>query len=72
MIRNMNIDSWSRQVAGLVVDARIDSGHISKDGFDSEEILVRLWLNDYPPPQESHSPNDAIQGVRAEEQKLES
>ena len=54
----MDALDWSRNVAALVVDALVDHGLVSKEGFDqsvslaAEEINVRLCLNDYPQPQQ--------------------
>ena len=47
--------AWSRQVAGLVVDALITAGLMPRETLDqaieiaTEEIYVRLALNDRPP-----------------------
>ena len=55
----MNVESWSEAVAGLAVDALVDAELIAKENFDravaivAEEILVRLVVGDYPPPEES-------------------
>jgi len=55
--------SWSEDVAALGVDMLVDHGLIRKEDFEratkivAEEILVRLSLGDYPPPEEAR--NDA-------------
>ena len=54
----MDVTTWSKDIADLIVDALVEAGHIRKDEFEdavpivAEEILVRLALGDYPPPQE--------------------
>lgn len=53
------ITSWSETVAGLGVDALVDSGLLKKGDFErakrivAEEIRVRLSLGDFPPPKKS-------------------
>lgn len=61
----MDITTWSKDIASLIVDALIGAGYIRKDEFEdalpivAEEILVRLALGDYPPSQEpSIKPTD--------------
>jgi len=55
----MDVKTWCDDIAILIADALVDSGHISKDDLSavsnivSEELFVRLVLNDYPPPQKS-------------------
>ncbi len=54
----MSINEWSDSVAGLAVDALVDHGLIQRADFDraakivSKEIVVRLCLRDYPPPED--------------------
>ena len=61
----MDVKSWSHAKAELAVDALVDAGLIRVEDFDravavvAEEIFVRLILGDYPPPEESQSPNPA-------------
>ncbi len=61
----MDIKSWSDKVAIFAVDALVDAALVKKDDFDqaveivAEEILVRLSLGDYPPPEESQPPTTA-------------
>ena len=51
----MDIESWSKGVAQLAVDALVDAGLIKQEEFKgavaivAEEIFVRLALGDYPP-----------------------
>ena len=62
----MDIRTWSDDIAILIADALVDSGHISKENLSavanivSEELYVRLTVNDYPPP-----PNNASQEIEA-------
>lgn len=62
----MDVKSWSEDVAGLALDALVDCGIVRKEDFDralsvvAEEILVRLCLGDYPPPEGPKSPGSAI------------
>jgi hypothetical protein len=58
--------SWSEKVAGWGVDMLVDHGLIKKQDFEratgimAEEILVRLAIGDYPPPEKNElSQNDA-------------
>ena len=50
---------WCVSVAGLAVDALVDGGVIDRHAFDkgvaivSEEIYVRLAVQNYPPSTES-------------------
>lgn len=52
------IETWSKAIATLAVDALLDSGHVTKKDFDevvdivATEIWVRLLTHDYPPPHE--------------------
>ena len=47
---------WSGSIAELIVDALLDCELIEKEEFQkavtvvSEELFVRLLVNDYPPP----------------------
>ena len=60
-VLDMNIEenqkSWSERVAALGVDLLVDHGLIKKQDFEratsivAEEILVRLAVGDYPPPE---------------------
>lgn len=53
----MNSKAWSDRVAGLVVDALLTAKILKKEDFEkaveiaSEEINVRLCLQDLPPPE---------------------
>ncbi|HEX6624728.1 MAG TPA: hypothetical protein VF064_13530 [Pyrinomonadaceae bacterium] len=59
----MDIKSWSQAKAELAVDALVDAGLVRAEDFEravaivAEEILVRLLLGDYPPPEESQTPD---------------
>ena len=61
----MDVKSWSEGVAVLAVDALLDADLVKREDFDqavsivAEEILVRLVLGDYPPPEESQPPKPA-------------
>jgi hypothetical protein len=61
----MDVKSWSEGVAVLAADALLDAGLIKRENFDravsivAEEILVRLALGDYPPPEEPQPPKPA-------------
>jgi len=52
----MDLKTWCDDIAILIADALVDSGHIRKDDLSavsdivSEELFVRLLVNDYPPP----------------------
>lgn len=54
VFQSMSMKSWSNRIAALTVDALVDQGLIRQEDFErgvnivSEEILVRLSLNDYP------------------------
>jgi len=55
MADNDKVKIWSDNIADLVIDALVDCGIVKKEDFEkasaaAEEILVRLLLNDYPPP----------------------
>ena len=51
----MSAKEWSDKVAGLAVDALLMRGLLRREDFElatrivSEEIVVRLCLEDYPP-----------------------
>ena len=53
---NEEVETWSNKVATLAVDMLVDYGFVKTEEFEkasevvAEEILVRLLLNDYPPP----------------------
>ncbi len=55
------IESWSKAIAVLAVDALVDARLLKKEDVDraeaivAEEIWVRLMMGDYPPP--TGSPN---------------
>jgi len=57
MEKNDEVKTWCDRIAALAVDALVDGGLIKKEEFEeasaivAEEILIRLLLNDYPPPQ---------------------
>lgn len=48
-------EAWAAKVAALAVDVLVDAGLVSREKFEtaaaivSEEILVRLCCDDYPP-----------------------
>ena len=56
----MDQKSWSDRVAGIAVDALLTAKIVKKEDFEravgivSEEIYVRLCLEDMPPPIESN------------------
>jgi hypothetical protein len=49
------LQTWCDSIAGLVADALVDGGMVQHSDFKqaaeiiSEEIWVRLLINDYPP-----------------------
>ena len=57
MEKNDEVKTWCDLIAALAVDALVDGDLIKKEEFEeasaivAEEILIRLLLNDYPPPQ---------------------
>ena len=61
----MDVKSWSEGVAVLAVDALLDAGLVKREDSDpavstvAEEMLVRLALGDYPPPEEPQTPAPA-------------
>ena len=61
---------WASDVAAVAVDGLMDAGLIPRDGFErarsvvAEEILVRLCLNDYPPPVDVDVAGDEISRLR--------
>jgi hypothetical protein len=61
IMEDETIETWSKSMAILAVDALLDSGHVTKSGFDvavdvvATEIYIHLLINDYPPPREAET-----------------
>ena len=56
---NIDVKSWCEKVAALGVDVLIDGELLKREDFErakaivAEEILVRLSMGDYPPPDQN-------------------
>jgi hypothetical protein len=61
MADNQDDESWSRRIAGLVVDALVTAKLVAKSEFEhaaeiaQEEIHVRLIAGDRPEPRSENS-----------------